>query len=280
MGRVLLLIVGFVVALGLAGALTPNGHAQPEKAQPTQERPKAEPPSPPNEGRSGNQLNADCRPGEDNRQSDLCAQWKAADSAASAAIWTKYGVLVGLATMLAATVAAAYARLAANHTRDGAKAAWAAEKVTRESAERQLRAYLTMERFGSNGVKVGEKILVFIEARNSGGTPAFGVVHRVAIDMVADPHAHEYGPITDIGNGSVTVVGANAPYLFSIDTKRELTLEHIRMLREGWAIVVWGYVQYIDTFSVPRRTEFRYWSRPLVGTEQEFTTHPGGNLAT
>ncbi len=37
-----------------------------------------------------------CQPGHDDRRSDLCAQWKAANAAADGAIWTKWGVWIGI----------------------------------------------------------------------------------------------------------------------------------------------------------------------------------------
>ncbi|MBO1019098.1 hypothetical protein IPV08_03835 [Methylobacterium sp. SD274] len=37
-----------------------------------------------------------CKPGQDNRNSDLCAQWKAADSASDAALWGMLSFIVGI----------------------------------------------------------------------------------------------------------------------------------------------------------------------------------------
>lgn len=68
---------------------------------------------------------ADCPEGGEDRQSDLCAQWKAADAArqaAAAADWTVtigwVGVVLGAITMGAAIAAAKFAYDAAVHTRD------------------------------------------------------------------------------------------------------------------------------------------------------------------
>lgn len=69
------------------------------------------------------QADAGCKQGADNRQSDLCAQWKAADAAKESADWTRraywlalVGALTGALTLLAAGAAAWYAREAARHT--------------------------------------------------------------------------------------------------------------------------------------------------------------------
>jgi hypothetical protein len=66
-----------------------------------------------------------CEKGTDNRQSDLCAQWKSADAATDSALWgfwslfaTVVGLIVGGGTLIAAWCAAAYAKRAANHTKE------------------------------------------------------------------------------------------------------------------------------------------------------------------
>lgn len=79
--------------------------------------------------------NIPCNPGADNRKSDLCAQWKAADAASSAAYWTEntfwlgmIGVLIGAFTLVAAVAAAWYARNAAQASQHSADAFIAVER--------------------------------------------------------------------------------------------------------------------------------------------------------
>jgi hypothetical protein len=66
---------------------------------------------------------ADCSPGSDDRKSDLCAQWKAADATATANTIGYLGLAIGAATLAAAVAAAWFAKRAAEHTRDGASIA-------------------------------------------------------------------------------------------------------------------------------------------------------------
>lgn len=68
-----------------------------------------------------------CNPGRDDRQSDLCAQWKAADAAAESAWWASatfwlglVGLIVGSGTLFAAWRAAHWAKKAAEHTESSA----------------------------------------------------------------------------------------------------------------------------------------------------------------
>lgn len=77
-----------------------------------------------------------CDPKKPNRNSDLCAQWKAADAAANAAnaAWEQIrigwiGIALGSITMFAAIAAAFYAREAAKHTETNATSFVEAERA-------------------------------------------------------------------------------------------------------------------------------------------------------
>ena len=115
------------------------------------------------------EYNQPCEQGQDNRRSDLCAQWKAADAAYESAVWTRRmypwivaGTIIGGATLLAAIAAAMFAH----------RAAVAAEKG-HATAETQLRAYLesplqTITRDEAND----REYYVEIVLKNAGSTPA------------------------------------------------------------------------------------------------------------
>ncbi|MGD9811190.1 MAG: hypothetical protein AB7U35_07625 [Sphingobium sp.] len=80
-----------------------------------------------------------CSKGDDYRDSDLCAQWKAADaakSAADAAWWIGgFGLLIGAFTLGAAVAAAIYARSAAIHTKTSADSFIEAERAILHAAD-------------------------------------------------------------------------------------------------------------------------------------------------
>lgn len=99
----------------------------PKAAQPAKQSEKAADP------------NLPCEKGKDNRRSDLCAQWKAADAANLAAqVALRVGIgglLVGALTLAAAVAAALFARKAALETEKGAQAAMEAVEATREANE-------------------------------------------------------------------------------------------------------------------------------------------------
>lgn len=116
MGRILLSICAFVVAMGLGATSPPQRsigqEGQSAKAESAQRPQPASSPEPVDAPKSG----YPCHPGEDDRTSDLCAQWKAADASARAASWgasvglaTWIGVILGFGTLVAAALAAKYA---------------------------------------------------------------------------------------------------------------------------------------------------------------------------
>lgn len=128
-----------------------------------------------------------CSKGEDNRNSDLCAQWKAADAAKEAADWAgkSYwlgfaGTILGGFTLLSAGMAAYYAKRAAEETKRGADASDAAVAETRRIGEAQTRAYLSVRSALFFVNQFGQSI-VEIELANSGQSPALDIT----IELIA-----------------------------------------------------------------------------------------------
>lgn len=107
-----------------------------------------------------------CEQGSDNRNSDLCAQWKAADAAKKSADWNVYiGIFASLAgaLTLAAAVAAAY---------------FAKQAVleTRRIGEAQTRAYISVREVTANAKRKSDNLFgIFLEPSifvdNNGITP-------------------------------------------------------------------------------------------------------------
>lgn len=142
-----------------------------------------------------------CQRGTDNRQSNLCAYWKAADAAYDAARWGWWqliigvvGLVLGAATMAAAIAAAVYAKRAAVATErtvqiaeeaaDGASEALSiAERnanaaadqvrVSEETARRQLRAYVGIEKVYVENIVIGMVPSANLNLKNFGQTPAY-----------------------------------------------------------------------------------------------------------
>ena len=178
-----------MVALGLAAASPPQGKAgeQPNQAPQPQQTAAQKPPPP--EADDTKRLNAACKEGHADRDSDLCAQWYAADSAYEASIWTRrtgwitlLGLIVGAITMGAAICAALFAKDAADHTKRSA-----------DAAEKQLatadRPHLLLESvtFGPLvGLEDGAPIPLSLKYVNHGRGP--GWMKEWGVKVTMGPH--------------------------------------------------------------------------------------------
>lgn len=148
-----------------AEAASPSEKAAPEAPPPLQQA--NEPPGYYNE----------CERGNDQRQSDLCAQWKAADAANKAADLTFWfgiiGSIIGFLTLSAAVAAAWFARKAARHGERGSDAAEEGLAHMRKTSEMELRPYVHMVELVS---EVEDSLLLLtdlaLRLKNHGSTPA------------------------------------------------------------------------------------------------------------
>ncbi|WP_288804432.1 hypothetical protein [uncultured Novosphingobium sp.] len=124
----------------------------------------------------------------DDHHSDLCAQWKAADAAKDSANWALGSFIVAAFTLIAAGLAALYAKSAAKETKRSAEAAFGAveaaqqaNRISADTADRQLRAYLfpsTGELNLSMGA-VTASCPIRIPLRNTGATPATLIFYEI-----------------------------------------------------------------------------------------------------
>ena len=140
------IVFALVGVLSLANAQNPAGPPQQTKAQanPTQPAPAVAPPSAkPVEPIQALELNRPCKEGGDARDSDLCAQWKAADAARDAADWTRWGVLIGIIGTVGLFWTLYYSRAAVKAAQSATKDAENA--LTIRSAQRRR-----CRRFGQN----------------------------------------------------------------------------------------------------------------------------------
>lgn len=217
--------------------------------------------------------NPECEPGEDNRRSDLCAQWKAADAANKAAIWTQrsayiaiVAALIGFLTLGAAVAAAWFARLAAKHTETGAKAARAAVAATRkanriseDTASKQLRAYIGTK--GARAFYVGAPLSrIVIELQNFGQTPATMVISSTRIYLDAQLTGAP-GPDTDfVFKNEFGIVEPGAEPILFIELPENWIHEHLDGLRSGGLrLAAETRIDYVDIDGEARWRTFTYY---------------------
>ena len=153
-----------------------------------------------------------CPVGKEDRSSDLCAQWKAADAANDAAVSARktfrlgiVGTIIGFFTLVAAGLAARYAKSAANETKRAADIATSTLEEARKNTFEQIkiaqqgllaaingqRAWLSANlRITDQQIRDDQlHFTFFASAKNIGNTPALNII--VAFDNfegVQDAH--------------------------------------------------------------------------------------------
>lgn len=254
------------------------------------------------------EYNPPCENGEDDRRSDLCAQWRAADAARSAAnatwLFGIIGGLIGGATLIAAVAAAQYAKRAAAAAREGVDDArqYAAENATStaatlaeaaRSADAMVdlakathgmvqtdRAWLcpgqislihnTNGRIGTKRVKNGIGFLLYWE--NKGRSPAIRSV--IAINWKIIPYGSDVLPIfpdLDPPDTDFRMIGPGADA-----TARPLLFsdaDSADFRNRKTQIIIWSRAWYFDTFSdISNKANRRYTEVCLRAT------HMGGTI--
>lgn len=153
------ILVVFVGWLSLANTPKPSSNPERPKAESNEAQPAKliAPPAPqPVKPVQPLELYRPCGRSEINYNSDLCAQWKAAEAASEAAFWTEWGFWLGLVGTTGLLTTLFYTRaavkVAQEATKDADKAIAIATRnadaaaeqalISKQSADRQLRPYL------------------------------------------------------------------------------------------------------------------------------------------
>ena len=268
--------------------------AAPEK------RVAATPPAPVKQADETDNANRPCAKGENDRDSDLCAQWKAADAAAEAASYAEplywlsvVGAVIGLLTAVFAGGAAWFAKRAA----DAARAQFAHTEI---STERQLRAYLFVDTIDvmnvaetddppekrSNAYRNRPETgpMAHVIVRNSGQTPGYDVVHWGCIELAPYPQS---GPLVEPSppnHVSRSIVPAGSVLPKTPMLPNALSETEIRGLQDSTlAIYIHGFIKYRDAFGTVRESRYRFRHNGLtgiIGKNTEATGCDDGNTGS
>jgi len=212
---------------------------------------------------------APCERGQDQRNSDLCAQWKAADSANDAAYYAKLQIWAAAFGMLGLLVTI-YLTLKAVRTAQQSVA------VAQDTARRQLRAYIIASAFRVENLKVGAVPRVTFRIRNAGQTPAYEVRAVFQLFFSAAGASHEtkvrFSYLPEMSKG---VLGAGGIIRFEVSFGERLDEARFKGICEGTEEVgIFGVFSYRDAFK-----------RRRLGTFKRFLHHrlwngkPSGRLA-
>lgn len=140
------IVVAFVGIALAASAPKPHDGNQPQNTQANPAPAQNAPPTPrPNKPDDSPILTQPCQPGEDQRQSDLCAQWKAADAASDAAWWAMAGTVVALLGTVGLYWQIHLTRKAVEDTGEATEAMREANEIARARNLADLRPYVAIE---------------------------------------------------------------------------------------------------------------------------------------
>lgn len=186
-----------------------------------------------------------CQPGNDQRNSDLCAQWKAADAAADSAWWAAVGGFASAISTILVLIALYFAF----------RSNW----IARDTAKRQLRAYLTVSKIRVRRIVADKQIEVDVSFKNTGQTPAKRITLFSGVKTAGTPTNEQFFfldliPLHD--DASVVILGAGESSF--ADLKADPPETSIANFAEGrWNLYVFGRIDYQDTFGSSHTTWFR-----------------------
>lgn len=210
-----------------------------------------------------------CEDRGDKRNSDLCAQWKAADAARDAAnyaLWTLLLSVTGTGLLV-----------------------WTLWE-TRMTARRELRAYVSVQPLGlginpETGYTQAEIVM-----KNGGNTPAYNVEHGgiVFIGDQADAEHEAMKPgRKEIGRASPFTLQIGHELNGILPSANPLSKDDLAAIHSGdKTLFLFGFARYEDTFGVKRMTRFCFEVKDISApsldgeSDMKWSTAPFHNDST
>lgn len=181
-----------------------------------------------------------CGPSQYKTNADLCAQWKAADAARDSTWWAEVGLYVSGLSSILVLIAIGLA--------------YQANSIARDTAKRQLRAYITFDSIVKVETEDGWKIQA--QWKNTGQTPAMKAIGSLRWDHFASgiPSDFSYPPSRmEMPFGTQAIGPGQSIYTLTENRIRESDLQ--RVANGESRIIIWGWVEFSDCFGTGRRTE-------------------------
>lgn len=186
-----------------------------------------------------------CPAGQDDRNSDLCAQWKAADAASSAAWWAR---LAGLLTVvsLIGVVIATHQTVAAN-------------RIARDTAKRQLRAYFSIDRAYLQDFAIGSVPCAVVDVKNEGQTPGHAVCIVSILGWHTDPPEEWFDISARQGKSRGTLAPGALFHTYSRLAAQWTAQQQALFDAGNIKVYLFGEVTYKDAFDHKRVVIFRMY---------------------
>jgi hypothetical protein len=146
----------------------------------------------------------------------------------------------------------------------------------RQSSERQLRAYVSIDK--ASVAAIGHTLRAVIELRNSGQTPAHDLTTRTRVSTHAAGEVFIPPPLGD-AELSKMIVGPGT--IVSPESELEIPADNtavLTALQNGTAVIyVFGRTEYRDVFDKPRHLDFRLRSVRVENGRWILKPTPNGN---
>jgi hypothetical protein len=149
---------------------------------------------------------------------------------------------------------------AAKAAKESADVARDAVRLAERTAERQLRAYVSVILSEVRRLAPGEVPQVHIVLKNNGQTPAYAAITWDAVSLLDFPNdVFDIDPVIETARGGA-VIGPGSEYHITRDLAGPLTFAHFEALASGkFAIYGFGRLKYRDAFNVRRTTNYRIY---------------------
>lgn len=135
-----------------------------------------------------------------------------------------------------------------------------AVNLNSDTAIRQLRAYIFIEKVSLKNIVQGNTPNVILQFVNSGQTPAYNVSGFTKICLREFPLTSALPNIDQEGHKTIESISAKGEFLRDIKMEPPLTANDINQLMNGThAIYVYGSITYKDTFARERHTNYRFF---------------------
>ncbi|MGH6770200.1 MAG: hypothetical protein ACRECO_14385 [Xanthobacteraceae bacterium] len=191
-------------------------------------------------------------------------------------LWAFIAAIAACASVFVTAIGVAFVKWTLDATRaavdeasKGTQAAEAAVEITRVTAERELRAYLSISKSEIKDVQPGRVPYAHLVFRNDGNTPAAHVQTNCRFNLAWFP---DHGPMPDFAieqKPSHGRIGHGQGMSAFPDLGRPLTADEFENLRNGrHAIFIYGSAFYTDIFGKTWELGFQLMHGGNVGIER------------
>jgi hypothetical protein len=245
-------LAALVIAFGLGSYVTALNDTQEERYQPyryTAEQPSqtktpltAKPTAQPLQYRTP------CGQPEGQGESDLCAQWRAANAAEDSALWTKWGFWIGVVGSTLLLWQIILTRKAVEDTSEATEAMREANRIADEAAKREARAYIRIDLDDDRKIifEPGKKIVVAFNVINYGLTPAINSNFKFTCGIVEEGWMWGEEHIAERNQDIKVVIHKDVKVKNDVTMETEMTDEQHKSIMRGESLWVGRAINFYD----------------------------------